>query len=98
MSSSRKFIRSTSNGVAGQHLAQQEDQPGMNLRERLGFEKQKLKQMERDDMQEAPNAECIHDFNRNNGESPRSIATLHSLLLPAGAPPFPNVFMSHTSW
>ena len=32
-------------------------------------------------MQEAPNAEGIHGFIHNNGESPRSIATLHPLLL-----------------
>lgn len=35
-------------GAGGQLLAQQEDQPGMYLRERLGFEKMKLKQMERE--------------------------------------------------
>ena len=34
-----------------------------------------------EDMQAAPNAERIYDFSRNNGESPRSIATLHPLLL-----------------
>ena len=43
----------------------------MHLRERLGFEKQELKQMERDDTQEAPNAERMYDFIR-------SIITLYS--------------------
>ena len=61
-------------GVGGQLQAQQEDQPGMHVRERLGFEK--LKQMEREDMQKAPNAEGIYDFMRNNGESPHNIATI----------------------
>ena len=50
-------------------------------------------------MQEAPNAEGIHGFIHNNGESPRSIATLHPLplllllllLLPTGAPQCPNI-------
>ena len=72
----------------------------MHLRQRLGFGKQKLKQMEREDMQEASTAERMYDFIRNNGESPRSNATLHPLLLllllllllPAGAPPCPNAF------
>ena len=34
--------------VGGQVPTQQEDQPGMHLRKRIGFEKQKLKQMERE--------------------------------------------------
>ena len=34
-------------------------------------------------MQEAPNAERIYDFFRQNGNGPRGIATFHLLLLPS---------------
>ena len=49
-----------------------------------------------EDMQEAPNAECMYDLIRNNDESPRRIVTLHPLVLPllvlvVGAPPCPDL-------
>ena len=69
----------------------------MHLRERPGFVKQKLKQMEREDMQEAPNAERIYDSVRKQWrEAAQHCHPLYPLLLPlvlllAGPPPCPNI-------
>ena len=40
----------------------------------------------------------LYDFSRNNGESPRSIATLQPLLLLLLGAPCPNFFTSHISY